>query len=70
MVAKLAKEADVLIENFKPGTMEKWGLGPDDLEQENPNLIYVRVSGYGQTGPYSKNLVTPRLLRRLAVFDT
>ena len=54
VVAKLAKEADVLIENFKPGTMEKWGLGPDDLEQENPNLIYVRVSGYGQTGPYSK----------------
>ena len=54
VLAKLAKEADVLIENFKPGTMEKWGLGPDDLEQENPNLIYVRVSGYGQTGPYSK----------------
>ena len=54
VVAKLAKEADVLIENFKPGTMEKWELGPDDLEQENPNLIYVRVSGYGQTGPYSK----------------
>ena len=54
VVAKLAKEADVLIENFKPGTMEKWELGPDDLGQENPNLIYVRVSGYGQTGPYSK----------------
>ena len=70
MVAKLAKEADVLIENFKPGTMEKWGLGPDDLEQENPNLIYVRVSGYGQTALIAKNLVTPRLLKRLAAFDT
>ena len=54
VVAKLAKEADVLVENFKPGTMEKWGLGPDDLEHDNPDLIYVRVSGYGQTGPYSK----------------
>ena len=54
VVAKLAKEADVLVENFKPGTMEKWGLGPDDLEHDNPGLIYVRVSGYGQTGPYSK----------------
>ena len=54
VVTKLAKEADVLVENFKPGTMEKWGLGPDDLEHDNPGLIYVRVSGYGQTGPYSK----------------
>ena len=54
VVARLAKEADVLIENFKPGTMEKWGLGPADLEKENPDLIYVRVSGYGQTGPNSK----------------
>ena len=54
VVARLAQEADVLIENFKPGTMEKWGLGPADLEKENPDLIYVRVSGYGQTGPNSK----------------
>ncbi len=54
VVARLAKEADVLIENFKPGTMEKWGLGPAELEKANPDLIYVRVSGYGQTGPNSK----------------
>ena len=45
--------SDVLFENFTPGTLEKWGLGWDDLKQVNPNLIMVRVSGYGQTGPYS-----------------
>jgi len=52
IVLQLAAKADVLIENFKPGTMEKWGLGWDDLEKVNPGLIMVRVSGYGQTGPY------------------
>ncbi len=45
--------ADVLVENFRPGTLEKWGLGPDDLKAINPRLVVVRVSGYGQTGPYS-----------------
>ena len=53
IVRKLAARADILIENFKPGTMEKWGLGPDVLHAINPRLIIVRVSGYGQTGPYS-----------------
>ena len=53
IVRRLAAEADILIENFKPGTMEKWGLGPDVLHAINPRLIIVRVSGYGQTGPYS-----------------
>lgn len=53
LVKRLAAKADVLIENFKPGTMEKWGLGPDVLHEINPMLIIVRVSGYGQTGPYS-----------------
>jgi formyl-CoA transferase len=53
IVRKLAVHADILIENFKPGTMEKWGLGPDALHAINPRLIIVRVSGYGQTGPYS-----------------
>ena len=47
----LALRSDVLIENFRPGTMEKWGLGPDDLREGNPGLVYTRVSGYGQTGP-------------------
>ncbi|NSX15672.1 CoA transferase [Cupriavidus taiwanensis] len=51
LVRKLAAEADVLIENFRPGTMEKWGLGWDVLHADNPRLIMLRVSGYGQTGP-------------------
>lgn len=50
---QLIAQADILIENFRPGTLEKWGLSPDRLMQENPRLIIVRVSGYGQTGPYS-----------------
>ena len=52
IVRQLAAESDVLIENFRPGAMEKWGLGPDDLLALNPRLIMLRVSGYGQTGPY------------------
>jgi formyl-CoA transferase len=48
----LIADADVLLENFRPGTLEKWGLGPDDLHAVNPDLVMVRVSGYGQTGPY------------------
>ena len=51
-VRRLAAEADVLIENFKPGTLEKWGLGYETLAAENPGLIMLRISGYGQTGPY------------------
>ncbi len=53
LVKELANECDVLIENFRPGVMENWGLGPEDLKATNPNLIYTRISGYGQTGPYS-----------------
>lgn len=53
IVRRLVEQADILIENFKPGTMEKWGLGPDVLHAINPRLIIVRISGYGQTGPYS-----------------
>lgn len=52
VVKKLVAEADVLIENFRPGTLEKWGLGWDSLKAVNPKLIMLRVSGYGQTGPY------------------
>ncbi|CAI2192385.1 10457_t:CDS:10, partial [Funneliformis geosporum] len=54
LVNQLADKSDVLIENFRPGTMEKWGLGPDELYKTNPSLVYVRISGYGQTGPYAK----------------
>ena len=53
LVRKLVAHADVVIENFKPGTLEKWGLGPDALHAINPRLIIARMSGYGQTGPYS-----------------
>jgi len=52
IVRQLAKEADVLIENFRPGAMEGWHLAPDDLLTLNPRLIVLRISGYGQTGPY------------------
>src|SRR5690606_37492997 len=45
--------ADVLLENFRPGTLERWGLGPEDLWRINPRLIVTRVTGFGQTGPYA-----------------
>ncbi len=50
---KIASKVDIVIENFKPGTMEKWGMGYEELRILNPGLIMVRVSGYGQTGPYA-----------------
>ena len=50
---KLICKTDILIENFRPGTLEKWGLGYEELKKENPQLILVRISGFGQTGPYS-----------------
>lgn len=53
LARQLIAKADILIENFRPGTLEKWGLSPYVLMAENPGLIIVRVSGYGQTGPYS-----------------
>lgn len=53
LARQLADRSDVVIENFRPGTMEQWGLGPDDLKRTNPGLIYTRISGYGQTGPYA-----------------
>ncbi|WP_339516954.1 CaiB/BaiF CoA transferase family protein [Pseudomonas sp. RL_15y_Pfl2_60] len=52
IVRKLIAEADILIENFRPGTLEGWGLGWEQLSQINPRLIMLRISGYGQTGPY------------------
>ena len=52
IVRALAAEADVLVENFRPGALEGWGLAPDDLLAANPRLIVLRISGYGQTGPY------------------
>ena len=54
IAGKLIDQADVLIENFRPGTLEKWGMGYEALSQRNPRLIVARVSGFGQTGPYAK----------------
>lgn len=53
ILKKLVSKSDVVIENFRPGTLEKWGIGYDVLKESNPNLILMRVSGYGQTGPYA-----------------
>jgi formyl-CoA transferase len=52
IVRRLAREADIVVENFRPGAMEKWGLGYERLSADNPRLIMVRLSGYGQSGPY------------------
>ncbi len=54
LLKKLAATADVMVENYRPGTFERWGLGYDVLSAINPRLVLVRVSGYGQTGPYSQ----------------
>jgi formyl-CoA transferase len=53
IIKNLVAKSDILIENFRPGTMEKWGLGYEVLSKINPRLIMIRVSGYGQTGPYA-----------------
>ena len=53
LVKELLLSADIVIENFRPGVMEGWGLDPETLRKQNPSLIYARISGYGQTGPYA-----------------
>lgn len=53
LVKELLLSADIVIENFRPGVMENWGLDPETLRKQNPGLIYARISGYGQTGPYA-----------------
>ena len=54
LVKQLLKTADIVVENFRPGVLEGWGLDPESLRADNPDLIYARISGYGQTGPYSE----------------
>jgi crotonobetainyl-CoA:carnitine CoA-transferase CaiB-like acyl-CoA transferase len=54
LLKQLLRDADVFIENFRPGTLEGWNLGPDILRQINPRLVIVRTTGFGQTGPYSR----------------
>ena len=53
LVKQLINTADVVVENFRPGVMEGWGLGPDEFKNTNPKLVFARISGFGQTGPYS-----------------
>ena len=53
LLRKLLARADVLVENFRPGTLERWGLSPEELWQDNPGLVITRVTGYGQSGPYA-----------------
>lgn len=53
VLKRLAESSDVLIENFRPGTLERWGIGPEELHEINPRLVIVRITGFGQTGPYS-----------------
>ena len=50
---RLAATADVVVENFRPGTLERWGIGPEVLQKDNPGLVLVRLTGFGQTGPYA-----------------
>ena len=53
VVARLAADADVFVEGYRPGTMERLGLGPEELTAANPRLVYARVTGWGQDGPYA-----------------
>jgi formyl-CoA transferase len=53
LLLELVKHSDVLVENFRPGTLERWNVGPDQLWEANPKLVIARISGYGQTGPYA-----------------
>src|SRR5205814_1129200 len=53
LLLRLTETADVVVESFRPGTLERWNLGPDRLLERNPRLVVVRVSGFGQTGPYA-----------------
>jgi crotonobetainyl-CoA:carnitine CoA-transferase CaiB-like acyl-CoA transferase len=64
----LAADADVLIENFRPGVMERWGLGPEQLHAVNPGLVVLRVTGFGQTGPYARRRAFGTLAEAMSGF--
>jgi crotonobetainyl-CoA:carnitine CoA-transferase CaiB-like acyl-CoA transferase len=68
VLAKLVAQADVLVQNFRPGTMERLGFGPDDLRKRHPRLIYVSISGVGETGPYVKKRVYDPIIQGLSGF--
>jgi crotonobetainyl-CoA:carnitine CoA-transferase CaiB-like acyl-CoA transferase len=68
VLSKLVQQADVLVQNFRPGTMERLGLGPDDVRKKNPRLIYVSISGVGENGPYVKKRVYDPIVQALSGF--
>src|SRR3954451_14609387 len=68
LLRQMAAEADVLVENFRPGVMEKWGLGPDRLLEINPRLVMLRVTGFGQTGPYATRRAFGTLMEAMSGF--
>src|SRR5437763_1636520 len=68
VLSKLVAQADVLVQNFRPGTMERLGLGPDELRKRHPRLIYVSISGVGETGPYVKKRVYDPIIQGLSGF--
>src|SRR3954454_20640866 len=68
LLRRLAGQADVLVENFRPGVMERWGLGPDDLLAINPRLVMLRVTGFGQTGPYATRRAFGTLMEAMSGF--
>ncbi len=68
VLKQLAREADVVVENFRPGTLERWGLGYDVLSADNPGLILLRVTGFGQTGPYAARPAFGTLVESMSGF--
>ncbi len=68
LLRRLAATADVLIENFRPGTLERWGLAPDQLHAQNPRLVIVRTTGFGQTGPYAARPAFGTLIESMSGF--
>jgi crotonobetainyl-CoA:carnitine CoA-transferase CaiB-like acyl-CoA transferase len=68
LLRRLVADADVLVENFRPGVMEHWGLGPDELLAVNPRLVILRVTGFGQTGPYASRRAFGTLMEAMSGF--
>ncbi|UGA41980.1 CoA transferase [Bradyrhizobium quebecense] len=68
VLGKLVLQSDVLVQNFRPGTMERLGLGPDEVRKNNPRLIYVSISGVGEDGPYAKKRVYDPIVQALSGF--
>ena len=68
MLRELVADADVLVENFRPGVLEKWGLGPDHLHDLNPRLVMLRVTGFGQSGPYAERRAFGTLAEAMSGF--